>query len=196
MACAANYAWANRQILMSFAVDTIADFFGIKTADFKYRLIYDVAHNIVKKEKFVLDKKEYDVYVHRKGATRALPPGHADLPNHLKPLGQPVIIPGDMGRYSYLLTGGNNATELSFNSACHGAGRVLSRNKAVREAKNRNIALELQKNCIYVMSRGKKTLKEEMPDAYKDVANVVDVVHNLKIAEKTARIKPICVVKG
>jgi len=196
MACAANYAWANRQILMSLAIDRVAAFFGIKRADFKYRLIYDVAHNIVKKERFVLENKERDVYVHRKGATRALPPEHPDLPDHLKSSGQPVIIPGDMGRYSYLLAGGKGATELSFNSACHGAGRVLSRNKAVQEAKNRNIVLELYERGIYVMSRGKKTLKEEMPDAYKDVANVVDVVHNLNIAKKLARIRPICVVKG
>jgi len=196
MACAANFAWANRQILMNLAVSAVADYFKVKAENLNYRLIYDVAHNIVKKEFFDLKSKNCEIYVHRKGATRALPPGHKDLPEHLKKSGQPVIIPGDMGRYSYILSGAKNAPELSFNSACHGAGRVLSRKKAVKTAGDRNIAIELKDKNIYVMSRGKKTLKEEMPDAYKDVANVVDVVHNLKIAEKTARIKPICVIKG
>ncbi|MGA1846633.1 RtcB family protein [Deferribacter abyssi] len=196
LSCAANFAWANRQILMHLAVETIIDVLKISKKTLNPRLIYDVAHNIVKFERYKIDGKEKLLAVHRKGATRALPPNHEELSEKYKDTGQPVIIPGDMGRYSYLLVGGDKAEELSFNSACHGAGRVLSRYKAIKKAKNRNIAAELKSKGIIVLSRGKKTLKEEMPEAYKDVSDVVDVVDKLNIARKVLKLRPLCVVKG
>lgn len=194
--CAANFAWANRQLLQHLAISTIQTFLGLGIESLKPRLIYDVAHNIVKFEKFIIDNEEKLLLVHRKGATRALFKGHSELVEKYKDTGQPVIIPGDMGRYSYVLCGGENAENLSFNSACHGAGRVLSRHSAIKKASNRNIAKELIEVGVYARGRGKKSLMEEMPEAYKDVRDVVDVVDKLNIAKKVVRLKPLCVIKG
>ncbi|UOD34229.1 RtcB family protein [Deferribacteraceae bacterium V6Fe1] len=194
--CAANFAWANRQVLQHLAISSVASFLGLSIENLKPRLIYDVAHNIVKFEKYNIDKKEKLLLVHRKGATRALYKGDNELPEKYKDTGQPVIIPGDMGRYSFVLCGGENAESLSFNSACHGAGRVLSRNAAIKMASNRNIAKELLEVGVYAKGRGKKSLMEEMPEAYKDVYDVVDVVDRLNIANKIAKLKPLCVIKG
>lgn len=196
LSCAANFAWANRQILQSLAINALADILKVKVKVLNPSLLYDVAHNIVKFEKFEVDGEEKLLAVHRKGATRSLPRGSELLPAHYKNTGQPVIIPGDMGRYSYILVGGDKAPDRSFNSACHGAGRVLSRHKAIKMAQNRNIATELKQEGIIVISRGKKTLKEEMPDAYKDVSQVVEIVDYLNIAKKVAKLKPLCVIKG
>ena len=160
------------------------------------RLIYDLAHNIVKIEEHLVDGQTMQLAVHRKGATRALPANHKDLPQLYKETGQPVIIPGDMGRYSFLLVGSKAATALSFNSACHGAGRLMSRHRAIIDSHNRNIADELKSKGITVIGRGKKTLREEMPDAYKDVENVVEIVDALNIAKKVIKIKPMAVIKG
>ena len=194
--CAANFAWANRQVLSHLSNETISNFLGINYEKLKPRLIYDVAHNIAKREVHVVDGKEMQLMVHRKGATRALYKNHPDLPDKYTQTGQPVIIPGDMGRYSYILCGGKNAQNLSFNSACHGAGRVLSRHAAIKKAANRNIAKELLDVGIYARGRGKKSLKEEMPEAYKDVSEVVEVVHSLDIATKVVKLRPLCVMKG
>jgi tRNA-splicing ligase RtcB len=194
--CAANYAWANRQVLQNLAIKSISEFLGVGVERLKPRLVYDVAHNIVKFEKYRIDGKEKTLLVHRKGATRALYKNHYELPDKYKNTGQPVIIPGDMGRYSYVLCGGKNAEVLSFNSACHGAGRVLSRNAAIKASQNRNIAKELLQSGVYAIGRGKKSLMEEMPEAYKDVLEVVEVVDRLNIANKVARLRPVCVIKG
>lgn len=194
--CAANFAWANRQLLQHLAISIIKTFLGLSVENLKPRLIYDLAHNIVKFEKYKIVNEERLLLVHRKGATRALFKGHKELVEKYKDTGQPVIIPGDMGRYSYVLCGGENAETLSFNSACHGAGRVLSRHSAIKKASNRNIAKELLEVGVYAKGRGKKSLMEEMPEAYKDVQEVVDVVDKLNIANKVVRLRPLCVIKG
>lgn len=196
LSAAANYAWANREVLGYLAIKVILNTLSISIKDAAPRLIYDLAHNIVKIEEHVIDGHIMQLAVHRKGATRALPANHKDLPQIYKETGQPVIIPGDMGRYSFLLVGSNSATELSFNSACHGAGRVKSRHRAIIDAQNRNIANELKSKGIIAIGRGKKTLREEMPDAYKDVDEVVEVVDSLNIAKKVAKIRPMAVIKG
>jgi tRNA-splicing ligase RtcB len=160
------------------------------------RLLYDVCHNIAKQETHAIKGRALKLCVHRKGATRALPPGHPLLPSIYKRVGQPVLIPGDMGTRSYVLAGAEGAVTGSFCSACHGAGRVLSRSQATRLAKGRAINRELEDKGIYVQSRGRSTLKEEMPEAYKDVSQVVQVVHDAGLARKVALLKPLGVIKG
>ena len=196
MACAANYAWANRQILMHLAQETLITTLSIRPDELDMKLLYDVCHNIAKKELHNLDGQDTLLCVHRKGATRSLPPGHPVLPQIYKDTGQPVLIPGDMGTYSYVLVGAQGAMELSFGSSCHGAGRSLSRSKAVKMAKGRSIHRELEDKGIIVQSRGKLTLKEEMPEAYKDVSQVVEVVHESGLAKKVARLRPLGAIKG
>ncbi len=196
MACAANYAWANRQVLMHWIRKTILATLAIAPRELGMKLLYDVCHNIAKREQHTWEGELMTLYVHRKGATRALPPHHPLLPEVFRDTGQPVLIPGDMGTFSYILAGAKGSMEQSFGSTCHGAGRVLSRSKAVKMAKNRSIFSELKNRGIIVQSRGKKTLKEEMPDAYKDVSQVVEVVHQAGLATKVARLRPIGVIKG
>ncbi len=196
MACAANYAWANRQILMHLTIETLLKTLSIRPEELGMKLLYDVCHNIAKKEQHLIDGEQVMLCVHRKGATRALPPGHALLPEVYRTVGQPVLIPGDMGTNSYILAGAEGAMEHSFGSCCHGAGRLLSRTKAVKKAKGRAIHRELEDKGIFVQSRGKRTLKEEMPEAYKDVSQVVDVVHGAGLARKVARLRPLGVIKG
>ena len=196
MACAANYAWANRQILMHLTRETFMKTLSISPRDLAMDLLFDVCHNIAKKERHVVDGQETLLCVHRKGATRSLPPRHPLLPEIYRTSGQPVLIPGDMGTYSYVLAGATDAMEKSFGSSCHGAGRLLSRNQAVKKAKGRAINRELEDKGIYVLSRGKRTLKEEIPEAYKDVSSVVDVVHQAGLAKKVARLRPLGVIKG
>ena len=196
MACAANYAWANRQILMHRTGEIIMDSLSIGPRELGMELLYDVCHNIAKKELHNVDGQEMRLCVHRKGATRALPPGHPNLPDLYQHSGQPVLIPGDMGTYSYVLAGAPGAMEQSFGSSCHGAGRLLSRGRAIKAAKGRAIERELEDKGIFVQSRGKKTLKEEMPEAYKDVSQVVEVVHQAGLAKKVARLRPLGVIKG
>jgi tRNA-splicing ligase RtcB len=160
------------------------------------RLIYDVCHNIAKKEEHVIDGRKQWVCVHRKGATRSFPAGHPALCADYQAVGQPVIIPGDMGRASYVLVGTEKAMENTFGSTCHGAGRVLSRKAAKKAAKGRAIHRELEDRGILVRWTGRGTLSEEMPDAYKDVSRVVAVVHGAGISRKVAKLKPLLVVKG
>jgi tRNA-splicing ligase RtcB len=196
MACAANYAWANRQILMRLTQDTLERALSVGPRELGMGLLYDVCHNIAKKEPHTVEGSPLMLCVHRKGATRALPPGHPLLSERYRQTGQPVLIPGDMGTYSYVLAGAQGAMDQSFGSTCHGAGRVLSRSKAVKMAKGRAIHRELEDKGIYVQSRGKRTLQEEMPEAYKDISRVVNVVHEAGLAKKVAALRPLGVIKG
>lgn len=196
MACAANYAWANRQILMHHTREIFLSTLSISPNELGMELLYDVCHNIAKKELHRVEGQEVLLCVHRKGATRSLPPGHPGVPLIYREAGQPVLIPGDMGTYSYVLAGAKGAMEQSFGSSCHGAGRVLSRSKAIKKAKGRAINRELEDKGVFVQSRGKRTLKEEIPEAYKDVSQVVEVVHKMGLANKVARLRPLGVIKG
>jgi tRNA-splicing ligase RtcB len=196
MACAANYAWANRQIIMHWTRETFEKTLKISPSDLKMELLYDVCHNIAKLETHVVDGKKTTLCVHRKGATRSLPPGHPDVPQRYKKVGQPVLIPGDMGTCSYVLAGSQKAMEETFASTCHGAGRMLSRKQAIKLAKGRAIHRELEDKGIFVQSRGRTTLKEEMSEAYKDVSLVVEAVHMAGLAKKVARMRPLGVIKG
>ena len=195
MRCAANYAWANRQCLMHLTRKVFEKVFNRSERDLGMDLIYDVAHNIAKFEKYNIDGKEKLLCVHRKGATRAFGPDHPDLPDKYKSIGQPVIIPGDMGRNSYLLVGTKKAEETFF-STCHGAGRVMSRTAAIKACSGRSISKELEKKGVVVMAAGRATLAEEAPEAYKDVNEVVHVVHEAGISKRVCRMRPLGVVKG
>lgn len=194
--CAANFAWANRQCLMHLARGVFERVFGRSWEQLGLSLLYDVAHNIAKFERHRVNGDEKLVCVHRKGATRAFPPGHPEIPSDYRAVGQPVIIPGDMGRHSYLLVGTQEAMAQSFGTVCHGAGRVMSRAEAVRKAAGRSIEQELAQQGIIVMGRGRKGVAEEQPAAYKDVNDVVRVVHNAGLAKRVARMRPLGVIKG
>lgn len=196
MACAANYAWANRQILMQTCREVFQDVLSISPGHLDMKLVYDVCHNIAKKERYVVDGREITVCVHRKGATRSFAPGHAAVCKDYRRTGQPSLIPGDMGTASYVLVGTDKAMQETFGSTCHGAGRVLSRKAAKKRSKGRSIQRELEDKGILVRWTGRSTLAEEMPDAYKDIAQVVNVVHEAGISKKVARLRPMAVVKG
>jgi tRNA-splicing ligase RtcB len=196
MRAAANYAWANRQILAHLAREVFAEFFGRPAEQLGMSLIYDVAHNIAKMESYEVDGKMTELCVHRKGATRAFPPDHPELPERYKPIGQPVLVPGDMGRSSYVLVGRPAAMENTFGSCCHGAGRVMSRGAAIRAAKGRSIKKELLERGIVARAQSRGGLDEEQPDAYKDVIQVVDVLHAADISRRVAKLRPIGVIKG
>jgi tRNA-splicing ligase RtcB len=193
---AANYAWANRQCLMHWVREAFISFFRMSPSQLGMGLVYDVAHNIAKVEEHIVNGRKRKLIVHRKGATRAFPAGHPELPGVYRSIGQPVIIPGDMGRASFVLAGSERAMLETFGSACHGAGRVMSRHQAIKKAKGRSIRRELEDQGIIVRSTGRETLAEEMPEAYKNAADVVNVVHNAGIAAKVVRLRPLCVVKG
>lgn len=196
MRCAANYAWINRQCLMFLAREVFERFFERSWRDLGMDLIYDVAHNIAKFETYEINGRKKTLCVHRKGATRAFAPGSAELPEAYRDLGQPVIIPGDMGRFSYLALGTQRAMAETFGTSCHGAGRAMSRGEAVRAARGRSIERELEAQGIIVMGRGRKGIAEEQPLAYKDVNDVVNVVHQAGIISKVVRMKPMGVIKG
>ncbi len=196
MKCAANYAWANRQCLMHLARGSFERVLGKSWQKMGMFLIYDVAHNIAKIEKYTVAGKEKNLCVHRKGATRAFGPGHPALPDRYKKTGQPVIIPGDMGRNSYLLAGTEKAMEETFGSTCHGAGRLKSRTAATKSIREDTLLKELQSKGIIVKASGRGTIVEEAPSAYKDVNEVVDVVHNAGIARRICRMRPLGVIKG
>jgi len=195
MACAANYAWANRQCLMHWSRKVLMDFFNMNADELGLQLVYDVTHNIAKFEDHVVDGNVRKLCVHRKGATRAFPPGHPEIPDKYRSIGQPVIIPGDMGRQSFLLVGTEKAAE-TFYSTCHGSGRVMSRTAAIKKLKDRSIARELEQKGIYVLSAGRSTLAEEAPEAYKNVSDVVDVVSGAGISKRVLSMRPLGVVKG
>jgi len=196
MRCAANYAWANRQVLLHLTRGVFEHFFKTSAERLGMELVYDVAHNIAKLERHVVNGRERELCVHRKGATRAFPAGHPEVPEAFREVGQPVLIPGDMGRYSFLLVGRPAAMELTFGSACHGAGRLLSRSAAIKAASGRSIKKELQAKGIFALARGRHGLDEEQPAAYKDVSNVVDVVDRAGLACRVCRMRPLGVIKG
>ncbi len=192
MGAAANYAFANRQVMAHWVRESIATALGITPDQTGIRTIYDVCHNIAKLEEFA----GHRVCVHRKGATRAYPPGHPQTPAAYREVGQPVLIPGDMGRYSYVLAGTDRAYRETFGSSCHGAGRRWSRGHAKRQAKGLQVFKELEARGVIVMAAGAATVAEEMPEAYKDVADVVHVVHEAGIARRVAQLRPLGVIKG
>lgn len=195
MNAAANFAFANRQLMSHYARRCLADVFSPDVAE-RSDLIYDVAHNIAKFETHEIAGERRRLCVHRKGATRALPPGHPELTERYRDIGQPVLIPGDMGRYSFVLTGTEGAFSETFGSTCHGAGRRMSRHQAKKVARPRNVLRELERQGIIVRAASKRTVDEEIPEAYKDVAKVVDVVDRAGIGKKVAQLTPAAVVKG
>jgi tRNA-splicing ligase RtcB (3'-phosphate/5'-hydroxy nucleic acid ligase) len=196
MAAAANFAWCNRQIMMHLAERAFMETFAMGPAELGFALVYDVCHNIAKFEEHIVNGERRLLCVHRKGATRAFGPGHPALPAALRALGQPVLIPGDMGRYSFVLIGLEGAMRETFGSTCHGAGRVMSRTKAKHEVRHRDLFAELAAVGVTVRARGRATVAEEMPIAYKDVAEVVGVMEAAGVSRRVARLKPFAVIKG
>jgi tRNA-splicing ligase RtcB len=164
--------------------------------DLQIELVYDICHNMARIETHEVNGRLRELCVHRKGATRAFPPGHPEVPGDYQQIGQPVLIPGDMGRYSYVLVGTDRAFSETFGSTCHGAGRVMSRHQAKKAARGRSIAQELAGQGITVRAASRSTLVEEMPEAYKDVHDVVEVVHRAGIGKKVLRLRPMGVIKG
>ncbi len=196
MACAANFAFCNRQLIAYWVQETFQEVLGMGPKELGLDLVYDVCHNMAKIETHEVDGRPRKLCVHRKGATRAYPAHSISIPEDYKDVGQPVLIPGDMGRYSYVLVGTETALKETFGSTCHGAGRMLSRHQAKKVAKGRAIVRELEDRGIFVRGAGKGTISEEISEAYKDVTNVVDVVHNAGIGRKVVRLKPMGVIKG
>jgi tRNA-splicing ligase RtcB len=196
MACAANYAWANRQMIMHLTEQALLHALHISPKELNLRLVYDVAHNIAKLEEHEVDGAQVKACVHRKGATRAFGPGRAEVPPDYRTVGQPVLIPGDMGTASFVCRGTDEAMRQTFGSTCHGAGRVMSRSQALKLAKGRAIDRELANAGVFVRSQSQKTLGEEMPEAYKDVERVVAVMDRTGISPRVARLRPLGVVKG
>ncbi len=196
MACAANFAFANRQMITAWVRETFEQVLNRGPSELRLGVVYDVCHNIAKWEKHRVNGKERRLCVHRKGATRAFPPGHAEIPSVYRQIGQPVLIPGDMGRYSYVLTGTSGAYDETFGSTCHGAGRVMSRHAAKKAARGHDLIGELAARGVVVRAAGRATVAEEMPEAYKDVADVVGVVQQAGIGNIVAKLKPMAVVKG
>ena len=196
MAAAANYAWANRQVIMSQAEKAFMKALDINPRDLGFSLIYDVCHNIAKLEEHTVEGRKRRLCVHRKGATRAFAPGHSQIPAAYGEIGQPVLIPGDMGRYSYLLVGTETAMEKTFGSTCHGAGRVMSRSQSKKQSQGINIDQEMARRGVVARYQGRGTMAEEMPHAYKDVADVVETMDLAGISKRVARFRPVGVIKG
>jgi tRNA-splicing ligase RtcB len=196
MACAANYAWTNRQCIAHWARESFVKVMGKTVRELGLEQIYDVAHNIAKIESHTVDGKMQSLCVHRKGATRAFPKGNPELPAIYRNIGQPVLIPGDMGRYSFIAVGTETAMQESFGSACHGAGRIQSRNAAKKGLRGADIAFKLAQKGIIVKADNMGTLAEESSEAYKDVAEVVEVAVGANLVKKVARTVPIGVIKG
>jgi tRNA-splicing ligase RtcB len=196
MACAANFAWANRQLLMHGVRQAFSTIFGRKARAKDLPLVYDVCHNIAKIEEYEIDGQMRRVCVHRKGATRAFPAGHPAIPEKYRAVGQPVLIPGDMGRYSFVLVGAAGSMTQTFGTCCHGAGRRQSRTAAKKSISSKDLLAQLDAHGITVRVHSKNLLPEEAPLAYKDAQQVVSVVHNAGLAKLVARLKPIIVVKG
>jgi tRNA-splicing ligase RtcB len=196
MSAAANYAFANRQMMAHRVREVFADVFGRPWQELGMGLVYDVAHNIAKWETHRVAGRERRLCVHRKGATRAFPPRHPELPDAYRDLGQPVFIPGDMGRYSYVLLGTDGAYAETFGSTCHGAGRRMSRRQAKKSVRGRDLRSEFERQGIEVRASSFGTVAEEVPEAYKDVAEVVDVVDRAGIGRKVVQLRPMGVLKG
>jgi tRNA-splicing ligase RtcB len=196
MRAAANFAWANRQVMMVLIERAMLRVLGGNRKTLGFRLVYDVAHNIAKLEEHECGGERRQVLVHRKGATRAFPAGHPEVPAAYREVGQPVLVPGDMGRASFVCVGTAKAMAETFGSAAHGAGRMMSRHAARRASGGRDIARELEQRGVLVAARSPKTLAEEMPEAYKDAAEVVEALRQSGIAFPVARLRPLGVVKG
>ena len=196
MGAAANFAWANRQCIAHWTRQSFEQVFGLSWQEMNIRQVYDVSHNMAKIEDHLVNGKLRRVCVHRKGATRSFPPGHPDTPERYRDIGQPVMVPGDMGRYSFLAVAGGKAMELSFGSTCHGAGRAESRTKAKKMLKGHDIRQELEQKGIIAMAHGWASLAEEASAAYKDVADVVRVSENAGLSRSVARLRPMGVIKG
>ena len=196
MVGAANYAWANRQAMTHWAREAFQKALGMGPRDLGMKLLYDVAHNIVKLEEHTHDGRKRPLMVHRKGATRAFPKDHPEVPEAYRAVGQPVLIPGDMGRYSFILVGTPEAMDETWGSSCHGAGRLMSRKAATRLAKGRSIFREMEDKGIILRAAGRRTVVEEISEAYKDVSDVVRVVQGAGIATTVAKVRPLGVVKG
>ena len=196
MAAAANYAWANRQCITHWTREAFEHVFETGAQKLGMHIIYDVAHNVAKLEMHEVGGQRKQLCVHRKGATRAFGPGHPSLTPQHRQTGQPVIVPGDMGTASYLLVGTEGAMRETWGSTCHGAGRVMSRHAAISKARGRDIAQELASRGIYVRAASRQVLAEEMPEAYKDVDEVVQVCHGAGISKLVARMTPLGVMKG
>ncbi len=192
----ANFAWANRQLIMHWVRESFEDVYRRPAQRLGMRLIYDIAHNMAKREEHEIDGKKRWVYVHRKGATRAFGPGHRDIPEQYRAVGQPVIIPGDMGTASYLLVGTEQAMKETFGSSCHGAGRQMSRHASVKQHRADDVVRQLEEGGIYLRAKSRRVVAEEAPGAYKNIDEVVEISHNAGIALKVARLRPVGVVKG
>ncbi|MBI2956525.1 MAG: RtcB family protein [Acidobacteria bacterium] len=193
MNAAANFAWANRQAIAHFTRKAVERLFGPET---EVRAVYDIAHNIAKRERYTIDGEEREVLVHRKGATRAFAPGRAEVPAAYRAVGQPVLIPGSMGTASWVLVGTEGAMQETFGTVCHGAGRQMSRTQAKKSEAARTARQRLEEQGIYVKSQSRDGIAEEIPEAYKDVDEVIEVVHQAGISKKVARLKPMGVIKG
>jgi len=196
MACAANYAWANRQVLTHHVRRAFEAALAGHVRDWGLYQVYDVAHNIAKIEQHVVDGRRRKLCVHRKGATRAFGPGHPELPEDYRAVGQPVLVPGSMGTASYVLVGTAEAMTLTFGSTCHGAGRMMSRGEAKRRVRGQKLRADLEAQGIEVRAGSASGLAEEAPMAYKDVDRVVEVVHAAGLARRVAKLVPLAVVKG
>ncbi len=196
MRCAINYAFANREVIAQRVRESFLRALSISPRDLGARTVYEVAHNIAKFEQHEVSGKNRMLCVHRKGATRAFGPGEREIPERYRSVGQPVLVPGDMGRYSYVLVGTSQAMEETFGSTCHGAGRAMSRHKAIKAARGRDISRELESKGIFVIGHSNRTLAEEISDAYKDVSEVVDACQGAGISRKVAQLRPIGCIKG
>lgn len=196
MKCGANFAWANRQLITHWVRQSFESVLNTSSADMGLRQIYDIAHNIAKLEEHEVDGKKRWLYVHRKGATRAFGPGHRDIPEKYRAVGQPVLIPGDMGTASYLLAGTEKAMRDTFGSSCHGAGRSLSRHAARKLHPSNQVFAAMKEKGIYLQAKTRNLISEEAPEAYKDIDEVVEISHQAGIVKKIARLKPVGVVKG
>jgi tRNA-splicing ligase RtcB len=196
MACAANYAWANRQCIVHWTRESFSRVLKKSLREIGLEQIYDVAHNIAKIEEYEIEGRKQRLCVHRKGATRAFPPGHADVPSAYRTAGQPVLIPGDMGRGAYIAAGTETAMRESFGSTCHGAGRIMSRGAAKRSQRGDDVARALADKGITVRTGNIISLAEEASEAYKDVNEVVEATHRAGLSRKVARTVPIGVIKG
>jgi tRNA-splicing ligase RtcB len=195
MCAAINFAWVNRQLIMHRTRRVFEQVFGISTDEME--LLYDVAHNIAKRETHTVDGEERDLYVHRKGATRAFPAGRSEVPAAYRDVGQPIIIPGSMGAGSYVLRGGENSLSETFGSTAHGAGRLMSRTQAKNEYWGEDVKDDLrEQDHIYVKAQSGATVAEEAPGVYKDVDEVVRVSDALGIGDRVARTYPVCNIKG
>jgi tRNA-splicing ligase RtcB len=196
MTAAANFAWANRQTMAHWAREAFAHVFRSTARELGMFQVYDVAHNVCKFEEHEIEGARRRVAVHRKGATRSFPPGHPDVPARYREVGQPVLVPGDMGRYSYVLVGIESAMHESCGSTCHGAGRRMSRGAAVRSLKGVDLQKQLQEKGVFVRAQSKALLAEEAPEAYKNVEDVAKACEGAGLSRRVARLRPIAVIKG